>query len=110
VKKTTDRTADVSQLAKKVGAGSSSRSTRVRTRCAGTKRTLAEEVAVQVERSKRAIVRAQVLKAKEGSLAHTKWLWSYAEKARLAGEEVPEISLAEILLSSLERESKRDSN
>ena len=63
-----------------------------------------EEVSRQVAESAQDIVRANVEKAKAGSLSHTKWLCGlveqgYAEERAKASE--PQKSLAEILLEQL---------
>ncbi len=55
------------------------RKTKVRTRCKG--RDLDNEVRAQMVEALPHIVRAQVAKAKEGSLNHTKWLWGVVEDA-----------------------------
>lgn len=53
------------------------------------------------------IVRAQVEKAKEGSLIHTKWLWSVVEGAEATQEDSERAkakeSLALLLMEQLEK-------
>ena len=76
--------------------------TKVRTRCTGN-RTNAEEVQVQLKAALPQIVRANVEKAKGGSLVHTKWLWGVAEQHSPAGEveQRGKRSLAALLLEQL---------
>ena len=76
--------------------------TKVRTRCTGS-RANAEEVQVQLKAALPQIVRANVEKAKGGSLVHTKWLWGVAEKHAPTGpaEQQSKMSLAALLLAQL---------
>jgi hypothetical protein len=79
------------------------RGTRVRTRCGGS-RTPGEEVERQLRKAMPHIVKANVEKAKEGSLIHTKWLWGVAEKAWSKGSEEhasAKASLAQLLMEQL---------
>ncbi len=75
----------------------------MRTRCKG--RTPEDEVEAQFLRAAPHIVKAQVDKAKGGSLVHTKWLWDKAEKSlkrkgSAAAEEARD-TLAELLMEQL---------
>ena len=80
------------------------RTTRVRTRCNGD-RSLHEEVGAQLQAALPQIVRAQVKKAKEGSLLHTRWLWNVAKEAPDAeGHGRAKESLAALLMEQLGRE------
>ena len=87
------------------------RSTRVRARCAQTKRkrSLDEELALQLKKSSKAILQAQIDRAKEGSLQHAKWLWARAEQLRLAEQKPPEVSLAELLMGGIEPAAEPES-
>lgn len=82
--------------------GRKPRATAVRTRCAG-KRTAREEVEAQVVAALPQIVRANVKKAQEGSLQHTRWLWGVVEKMPKQSDEAVRAkqSLAALLLEQL---------
>ena len=83
-----------------------SRGTKVRTRCKG--RTPDEEVEAQLTAALPHIVKANVEKAKAGSLAHTKWLWDKSENTlRIRdGAEAAKAraSLAELLMEQLKEQ------
>ncbi len=54
---------------------------------------------------------ANVAKAREGSLAHTKWLFGLVEQARVGKGQAKEKSgdgLAELLLSALESDVRQE--
>ena len=80
------------------------RTTRVRTRCNG-ERSPDEEVGAQFRAALPQIVRAQVKRAKEGSLLHTRWLWSVAKEAPDSnGNGRAKASLAALLIEQLKSE------
>jgi hypothetical protein len=90
-------------VSKRAGEVAKTRTTRVRSRCAerGSYRSLSDEVADQVEQARAAIVLAQIERAKAGSLAHAKWLWSQAAQSRMERQKPEEMSLARLLLDGL---------
>ncbi len=78
------------------------RETAIRTRCSGTW-TPAEEVREQVEAAMPQIVKANVQKAKAGSLMHTKFLLGLVERLPKRDEDAMEAkrSLAALLMTQL---------
>ena len=94
------------------GSSSERLAPRKRKRCSsqhyGSLRKEAEEQAIEAARE---IMRANVAKAREGSLAHTKWLFSLVEQAiagRAQEKNTSGDTLAARLLLALDDETERN--